>query len=459
MASQATLAVAIFVLTVALVLRPPRGFTPARAAGLGAALSLLAGTVSWRDTLAVAALTWDATLTLVAIFLISRLLDEAGFFQWAALVAARRAGGAGGGAGGGGAGGAGGGAGGEENGGGRRLLAGIVLLGAAVSALFTNDATVLILTPIIYELLGALGLERRRRLPYLMALGFVADAMSLPFPMSNLTNIIIADHFHLGFGRFALLMLPPSLATLAASLVVLPAVCRSGPGGLDGPSRAGALPPPASAIRDPLLFRAGAAVLVLMLAALMGGSLLRVPVAAVALAAAAVLLAVYHARRLGSTAAMVRRAPWPVIAFAMAMYVVVFGLHNAGFTARLAAFLADASGRGTTGAVLGAGSASALLSAAANNLPAAMLTSLALDRLPPGPLREGMVLASVVGVDIGPKLTPIGSLATLIWLDGLRVMDLPVSGREYLRFSLRATPPVLAAALAGLVAGLLLAGG
>lgn len=437
MSVHAALAVAIFILTVTLVLWQPRGLTPARATGLGAALSLLVGTVSWRDVLAVIDLTWDATLTLVAIFLISRLLDEAGFFEWAALVVARRTGGG--------------------DGDGRRLFVGIILLGAVVSALFTNDATVLILTPIVYELLGALGLERRRRLPYLMATGFIADAMSLPFPMSNLTNIIIADYFDLGFGRFALLMLLPSLATLGASLAVLLAFYRDSLGTVP---RAGGPSLPATAIRDPWLFRAGAAILVLMLAALVGGSLLRVPIAVVTLAAAGLLLALYHLRRLGSTAAMVRRAPWPIIAFAMSMYVVVFGLHRAGFTAWLTDWLSAASDHGMAAAVLATGSAATLLSAAANNLPAAMLTSLGLGALPAGgPLREGMVLASVVGVDVGPKLTPIGSLATLIWLDGMRLMGLPVTGREYLRFSLRVTPPVLLAALAGLYVSLLLLGG
>lgn len=418
------MAVAIFAVTVVLVLRPPRGVTPARAAGLGAGLSFLLGTVSREDLLAVVRLTWDATLTLVAVFLISRLLDEAGFFRWAALTMARRAGGSG-----------------------RRLFAGVVLLGAAVSALFTNDATVLILTPIVYELLGGLGLEPRRRLPYLMALGFVADAMSLPLPVSNLTNILLADHFDLDFGRFALAMLPPALAALVATLAVLLRWYRGGPEDALRPGEA----PPASAVRDPVLFRAGAAVLPLLLAALVGGSLLGLPVSGVALAAAGLLLAVHRLRRLGSTAAVVRRAPWPIIAFAMGMYVVVFGLHNAGLTARLTDLLASAADRGPVAAVFGTGLVAALLSAAANNLPAALVMGLGLDRMPVGdPLREAMVLAAVVGVDVGPKLTPIGSLATLIWLDGLRLMGLSVSGRDYLRFSLRVTPPVLLAALAGL---------
>ena len=102
--------------------------------------------------------------------------------------------------------------------GGRRLFVGVVLLAALVSALFTNDTTVLILTPIIYELLGALGIAHGRRLPYLMACGFSADAMSLPFPMSNLTNIIVADHYDLTFGRFTAMMALPSLAALGSSL-------------------------------------------------------------------------------------------------------------------------------------------------------------------------------------------------------------------------------------------------
>lgn len=432
MGTHAALAVAIFAVTIVLVLWEPRGMTLSRAAGLGAALSLLTGTVSWRDVRTVASLTGDATLTLVAIFLISRLLDEAGFFRWAALAVARRAGG-----------------------GGRRLLVGVVLLAAVVSALFTNDATVLLLTPIVYKLLEALGLARERRLPYLMACGFVADALSLPLPVSNLTNIIVADYFHLGFARFATRMALPSLAALATSLAVLLWHYR---GRLDERLRPEAAPPPA-AIRDPWLFGAGVAVLVLMLVLFAAGSRLGLPVAAVALGTAGLLLGVYRARRLGSVTAMLRHAPWHILVFALGMFVVVYGLHNAGLTARLTALLAAAAERGTGAGVLAAGWAAALLSAGANNLPAVMLTSLGLDPVPVGGVtREGMALAAVVGADIGPKLTPIGSLATLIWLEALRLMGLPVGGRAYLRFGLLVTPPVLLAALAGLWVSLRLVG-
>ncbi len=426
------MALAIFTVTVVLVLWQPRGVTLGRAAALGAALSLLAGTVSWRDAAAVAALTWNAALTLVAIFIISRLLDEAGFFRWAALAVARRAGGEG-----------------------RRLFLGLLLLGAAVSAFFTNDATVLILTPIAHELLGVLGLPPERRLPYLMACGFIADAMSLPLPVSNLTNIIAADYFQLGFARFALLMALPSLAALGASVAVLLWYYR---GRLGGRLRVEGVAPPGTAIRDVWLFRAGVAVLVLMLVLFASGPLLRVPVAVVALAAAALLLGVFRVRRLGSVTVMVRRAPWHILVFALGMFIVVYGLHNAGLTAWLAAFLAAASERGTGAGLLAAGWAAAALAAVANNLPAVMLASLGLGSLPAGGLdREGMVLAAVLGVDIGPKLTPIGSLATLLWLEALRILGLRVGLREYLRFGLLVTPLVLLAALAGLWAALRLA--
>lgn len=426
------MALAIFAITVVLVLWRPRGVTLGRAVALGTALSLLAGTVTWRDVLTVAALTWDAGLTLVAIFLISRLLEEAGFFQWAALAVARRAGG-------------------EE----RRLFLGLVLLGAAVSALFTNDATVLILTPIAYQLLGVLGLPRERRLPHLMALGFIADAMSLPLPVSNLTNIIAADYFHLGFGRFAVLMALPTLAALGASVAMLLWYYR---GCLRGRLAAAGAAAPGTAIRDLWLFRAGAGVLVLMLALFAAGPVLRVPVAAVALVGAGALLAVFRLRRLGSVTAMVRRAPWHILVFALGMFIVVYGLHNAGLTARLEAFLAAALGRGIGVGLLAAGGAAAALSAVSNNLPAMMLVSLALGAQPPGgPGLEGMVLAAVLGVDIGPKLTPIGSLATLIWLEALGLMGLTVSLRDYLRLGLVVTPPVLLAALGGLYAALWLA--
>jgi arsenical pump membrane protein len=419
------LAVLIFLLTLYLVIAKPRNLNDGVSALLGAALSLLTGVIGLSDVLTVVHLVWDATFALIAIVVVSTVLDGAGFFRWAALQVARRAGGSG-----------------------RAIFRAIILLGALVSTLFTNDATVLILTPIVYELLVALGFSPRQMLPYLVACGFVADAMSIPLAVSNLTNMIAARQFGLDFARYALLMLLPALATLAATLLVLRLYYRRElPDGYDR----GALPDPASAIHDPFLFRVGAGVLALMVLAFFLNSLWHFPVSFVIAAGAVVLLLATRRNRVVEPLAVLRGAPWHVILFASGMFLVVFGLAASGLTHLLAAGLTQLAGFGHGALVLGTGSLVALLSAGLNNLPAVMVGGLAIQAgHQVGPLQEAAVLANVIGADIGPKLTPIGSLATLIWLYFLGKKGIKITWAQYFKVGLVITPPVLIAALLGL---------
>lgn len=421
------LAVLLVVFTVILVIWRPFGLGAARAATIGAALVLLLGVVQPADLPRLWAATWNATLTLVALIILSLLLDAAGFFRWIALHVARWGGGNG-----------------------LRLLALVVLFSAAVSALFANDGGVLILTPIALELATLLKLNRAATLALALAVGFVVDAASLPLPISNLTNIITADAFQIGFGEYARVMLPVNAAVVLACLLVLLAVYgRALPREYD----LSGLPAPQSVVRSWGLFRAGWLVTPLLLLGAFLAEPLGVPLSAVVMLAALVVWVVAaRSRNIGSRRVL-RAAPWNVVVFSLAMYTVVYGLRGAGVTGTYGQWLAHWAGQGEWPGILASGLSVAGLSAGLNNLPALLTAILGLQEsgLADAAQRH-LAFAAVIGADIGPKLTPIGSLATLLWLHVLRGRGLHVSWAEYLRAGLVLTPPVL---LVGLLALLL----
>ncbi|WP_206108888.1 arsenite/antimonite efflux transporter, partial [Pantoea brenneri] len=257
------LAGTIFVLTLILVIWQPKGFSIGWSAVTGAALALLTGVVQIGDIPVVWQIAWNATATFIAVIIISLLLDESGFFEWAALHVSRWGGGKG-----------------------RLLFTYIVLLGAAVAALFANDGAALILTPIVIAMLLALGFSPGATLAFVMAAGFIADTSSLPLIVSNLVNIVTADFFKLGFSEYASVMVPVNIASVAATLVMLHLFFRRDiPATYDLTK----LKAPREAIRDARTFRTGWIVLILLLVGFFALEPLGVPVSLVAAVAACIL--------------------------------------------------------------------------------------------------------------------------------------------------------------------------
>ena len=418
-------AILIFVFTLVLVIWQPRGLGIGWSASLGAVIALLFGVVQLADIPVVWGIVWNATATFVAVIIISLLLDEAGFFEWAALHVARWGGGRG-----------------------RLLFAFIVLLGAAVSALFANDGAALILTPIVMAMLLALGFTPAATLAFVMAAGFIADTASLPLIVSNLVNIVSADFFKIGFNDYASVMVPVNMAAVAASLVVLLLYFRrSIPATYD----VAQLKAPGAAIRDPATFYAGWVVLVLLLVGFFALEPLGVPVSAVAAVGAVVLLAVAGRGSVISTRKVLHGAPWQIVVFSLGMYLVVYGLRNAGLTGQIASLLNVFAQGGVWGAAIGTGLLTALLSSVMNNMPTVLIGALSIDASnATGVVKEAMIYANVIGCDLGPKITPIGSLATLLWLHVLAKKGTTIGWGYYFKVGIVLTLPVLFITLAAL---------
>lgn len=228
LASSFWLAITIFVVTIVFVIWQPRGLNIAWSASAGALLALLSGVISLSDIPLVWSIVWNATATLIAIIVSTLLLDEAGFFQWAALHVAR-----------------------WGRGSGLRLFLYIILMGAVTSALFANDGAVLILTPILMAMLHVLRFEKRSALAFVIAAGFIVDSASIPLIVSNLVNILSADFFGLNFAQYASVMVPVNLVGVRrhfwCSGAFLSVIFRSLTTRRNSPC-----PPPPSRIRSPL---------------------------------------------------------------------------------------------------------------------------------------------------------------------------------------------------------------
>jgi arsenical pump membrane protein len=178
---------------------------------------------------------------------------------------------------------------------------------------------------------------------------------------------------------------------------------------------------------------------------------LGVPISLTSSVGALLLLVVAGRGHRISTREVLRHAPWHIVIFSLGMYMVVYGLRNAGLTAYLTQALNACAAYGVWGAAMGTGVLTALLSSIMNNLPTVLIGALSIDATTAqGAVREAMVYANVIGSDQGPKITPIGSLATLLWLHVLANKGVQISWGYYFRVGICLTVPVLLVTLAAL---------
>ncbi|EQD75808.1 arsenic efflux pump protein ArsB, partial [mine drainage metagenome] len=264
-------------------------------------------------------------------------------------------------------------------------------------------------------MLLALGFSPKSALAFVMATGFVADTTSLPLVISNLVNIVSAGYFRIPFDRYAAVMVPVDLVALATALLVLYAYFRR-----DIPARyeLARVDIPRGAIRDTLVFRWAFPILILLLIAYFVTAAYNVPVSVVTGAAALAMLALagrWWRRGQGAVIDLrkvLREAPWQIVLFSLGMYLVVYGLRNAGLTTYLAQVLEALGRHGVFASALGTGFISAGLSAVMNNMPTVLVGALGIHQAQglSASVREAMIYANVIGCDLGPKFTPIGSL-------------------------------------------------
>jgi len=246
------LALSLFLITLIFVIWQPKGLQIGTTAVIGAAASLLLGVVTLHDVITVTSIVWDATLAFIGIILLSMVLDEIGFFEWAALKMAH-----------------------FSRGNGYLMFIFTLLLGAIVAAFFANDGAALILTPILLAKMKHLKMKPVALFAFLMAGGFIGDSASNPLVISNLTNIVTAGYFDIGFWEYAKTMFLPNALSILASVFVLFLYFRN-----DIPNRVDVseLASPASVIRNQTMFRLSWYFLALLMAGYFVGDYYHLPV-------------------------------------------------------------------------------------------------------------------------------------------------------------------------------------
>ena len=353
---------------------------------------------------------------LAAVLVLAQLCDDEGLFRacgaWMARAAAGRP---------------------------RRLLACVFAVASVVTAVLSLDATIVLLTPVVFATAARLGARPK---PHVFACTHLSNTASLLLPVSNLTNLLAFAASGLSFPRFAELMVLPWLVAIGTEYVVFRRFFATD---LD----AGAQTPPADGPSSVPVF--ALVTVACTLAGFVAASALGISPEWAAFAGAAVLAARALAQRRSSPAAIVRAAAVPFLAFVLALGIVVRAVTDNGLAAALGHLVPGGTG---LPALLAIAALAAVLANVINNLPAVLvLLPLA---APAGP---GAVLAVLLGTNIGPNLTYAGSLATLLWRRIVHEHEHEVEIGEFTRLGLLTVPAALILATLALWVSLTVIGG
>jgi arsenical pump membrane protein len=424
------LTIAAFLVTLVLVIWRPKGLNEAIPATIGALIVLLSGSVSFSDLGVISETVSGAAITIMATIVMAIVLESFGFFKWAAEGLAARA-----------------------KGSGIRLFWLVNLLCFLMTMFFNNDGSILITTPILIILLRNLGLKHHQKIPYLLSGALIATASSAPIGVSNVVNLIALKIVGMDLYKHTEMMFVPSfLGLLFFLLIIFICVYRDLPRKIPMPKsgKIGVVPyyhplktqdsdiPSTKTMMYYLLF------VFVVRVGLFIASFVGIPVWTVAVSGSLILLGWrwWHLRIPPTD--MIKKTPWHILVFCFGMYVIIYGLHNLGFTTMLITLFEPIVKDNLLNASLGMGGLVSVLSILFNNHPALMVGTLTLTSMHLDPLTLKIAyLASVVGSDVGSLFIPIGTLASLIWMHILKQNKERISWKDYFRVTLIAVPPTV----------------
>jgi arsenical pump membrane protein len=383
---------------------------------IGAALLIILGLTTPGMVLATLIGEWNTFFFFLGMMSISALAEVAGLFDWLAVQAAKWSG--------------------QSV---WRLFLNTFLLGSLISMLLSNDATALILTPIVYSLVTRLRLPV---LPFLFACTFIADTASFLLPVSNPINIIVTSKFPLPLLTFLRLLTIPCLMVIGINISIFFLLYRRF---LHGTFDLKRLPSQQETIKNPHYFRYTCSVLALVAIAYIVASATQFPLSLVALGGALLLLAGALYWKQTDFVQMGKQISWSIFGFIAGMFVIVQAVESTGLTTRFGQLLLQFSGGTSFGAAMIGTLGSALGTNLVNNVPMAVILTSSLRSIQHAPLavQHGFIAATIFGCDLGPNLTTVGSLATVMWLLILRQRNMDVSGLDYFKVGIVVTPLML----------------
>ncbi|EKT0444616.1 arsenic transporter [Campylobacter upsaliensis] len=415
----------IFILTLLCIYIRPLNLPLWVYSSLGAALCVGFGFVSLSDVAFVWGMVWDSTFSLVGLIIFALSLEKLGFFEVLAHYTLRL----------------------STH---RQTLhlqtwkffVFIGVLASVLATFFSNDGAILILTPLIIALLTHIENVKFSRSPliiFLLFVGFMSDFASNTFIFSNLTNIITADFFTITFIDFALAMaLPQLFVILAAFILFWILFTRKLPKTLEFKVHTQALPKPSITL---FCF----ALTLLLLFGIIGGEKFGIALCVFTLGVAFLSTLCGILTHKIALKQMLKLAPLGIVAFSLGLFIVVFGLNNMGLVGLLAEGLKHFDTLPLFAQIFSVGISSSLGSSVINNLPMVMLGDLALKDS-----SNALIFAHLLGCNVGAKLTPIGSLATLLWLFSLKRYGISISFLQYMLVALLIVPFVFFFGLLGL---------
>lgn len=422
----------IFVATLSLILWRPKGIREVWFAASGAVCALLLGSVAWTDVVQLLTETGPVLAFLAGMLVVGFVADQAGVFVWLARHIARM-----------------------SRGSGRRLFVGLYLAGVFVTVWFSLDTTAVILAPIVFTLVRSLGIPA---LPFVMATTYVANTASLLLPVSNLTNLIVWNRFQIPFWRYAAVMALPALAAIIINLILFLGLFRKDIPRRFSPDGLASLTIDSGTDVLGGVGEAGERRLVRCLAALTG-ILVGIGVAPflgwelwiVAVVGGAVLAGQEIIGGRLKPWQLVTGISWDLLPFVFSLFLILRAVGQSGLTDVVQSVLVDPESGDSLGRLLFIAATSALGSNLINNLPMVLVAvdSLAVPVFT-GQIGMSSVYAALLGTNLGPNLTVIGSLATMLSLSIIEGRGLRVPGLLYLKIGLVTVPLLLLGSVASL---------